>query len=226
MAKAAKDKATSNADEEIVSRIHFVRGQKVMLDYDLAVLYEVETKALNQAVKRNIDRFPEDFMFRLTQNEWAFMRSHHVTASVQAVGSQIEESMRSQIATSSTQKIEDQEELVMRSQNVTASQSKRNTTVTPYAFAEHGVTMLASVLKSERTVKMSIAIVRAFIELKKTASHFKELAEQLNEIKLRLGQHDAQLNGIYEAIENLLDDKVEKKMWENRNRIGFKTSKN
>jgi phage regulator Rha-like protein len=182
MAKAAKHKATLNADEEIVSRIHFVRGQKVMLDYDLAVLYEVETRRLNEQVKRNLERFPEDFMFRLIPKEWNLMRS----------------------------------------QFAIAFQSKRNTAVTPYAFTEHGVTMLASVLKSERAVKMSIAIVRAFIELKRTASQFKELADQLEQIKLHLGEHDAHLNNIYEAIENLLDDKVEKQTWEQRRRIGFK----
>jgi len=71
LAKSAKQKEDVNAGEEIISRIHFVRGQKVMLDYDLAALYEVETKRLNeQQVKRNIERFPEDFMFRLTTTKW------------------------------------------------------------------------------------------------------------------------------------------------------------
>lgn len=71
---------------------------------------------------------------------------------------------------------------------------------------------------------MSIAVVRAFIELKKSISQFKELAQQLEQIKLHLGEHNTQLNGIYEAIENLLDDKAEKQTWENRKRIGFKTN--
>jgi phage regulator Rha-like protein len=153
-------------------------------------------------VKRNISRFPEDFMFRLTKQEWNLMRSHFATPSQQTAGKQ--------------------NDLVISSQIAIASQSKRNTAVTPYAFTEHGVTMLASVLKSERAVKMSIAIVRAFIELKKTASQFKELAAQLEQIKMHIGQHDAQLNTIYEAIENLVDDKAKKQTWENRLKIGFK----
>lgn len=78
-------------------------------------------------------------------------------------------------------------------------------------------------LTSERAIKMSIAVVRAFIELKKSSSQFKELSEQLEFIKQHLGEHDAQLNGIYEAIENLLDNKVEKETWANRKRIGFKS---
>lgn len=202
MATATKQKPSSNDTDEIISRIYYVREQKVMLDYDLAALYEVETKALNQAIKRNTDRFPEDFMFRLNAKEWSLMRSQFVTTSVQP--------------------IEKQEEATMRSQIVTSSSSKRRTDLLPYAFTEHGVTMLASVLKSERAIKMSIAVVRAFIELKRSASQFKELSHQLDLIKQHLGQHDAQLNGIYEAIENLLDDKVEMHIAKDRKRIGFR----
>jgi L-lactate utilization protein LutC len=192
-------------DEAIIRKIYVIRGQKVMLDFDLASLYEVETKALNQAVKRNADRFPEDFMFRLTAKEWLMMRS--------------------QVVTASSQKIDLQKDDNMRSQFVTASQKRRNTNVAPYAFTEHGVTMLASVLKSERAVKMSIAVVRAFIELKRLASNYSELAEQLETLKLHLGEHDIQLKNIYDAIENLLDDSVNKQSLNNistRKRIGFR----
>ena len=203
MATSTKQKTTTNANEQIISRIYYVREQKVMLDFDLAALYEVETKRLNEQVKRNIDRFPEDFMFRLTSKEWNLMRS--------------------QIVTASGQPVEKQNSIIMRSQIATASQSKRNTEITPFAFTEHGVTMLASVLKSERAIKMSIAVVRAFIELKRSALQFIELSEQLELIKQHLGEHDAQLNGIYEAIENLLDDKVEMHLAKDRKRIGFRT---
>lgn len=193
-------------DETIIRKIYFIRGQKVMLDFDLAILYEVETKRLNEQVKRNLERFPEDFMFRLTAKEWQMMRSQNATASTQNIDQQSTKNMRSQIATS--------------------SQSKRKDTYTPYAFTEHGVTMLASVLKSERAVKMSIAVVRAFIELKKNALQYNELIEQIENLKNHLGEHDVQLNSIYEAIENLLDAKTDKELkeeaWRNRKRIGFK----
>ena len=205
MAKAQKNIIKLVPEERIVNKIHIIRDQKVMLDFDLAILYEVETKALNQAVKRNADRFPKDFVFRLTTAEWQIIRSQHVTASSQSDDIQYHKSMRSP--------------------NVTASQTKRNTKVTPYAFTEHGVTMLASVLKSERAVKMCIAVVRAFIELKKNAIQYQKVMEQIDHLKDHLGEHDAQLNSIYEAIEKLLDDKVDKQVeeekWKNRKRIGF-----
>ena len=206
MAKAKRNIIKLIPEERIVNKIHIIRNQKVMLDFDLAVLYEVETKRLNEQVKRNMDRFPKDFMFRLTVKEWNFIRS--------------------QIATASAQEIDLQKDKTMRSQFATASQTKRNTVITPYAFTEHGVTMLASVLKSERAVKMSIAVVRAFIELKKNALQYKEVIEQIENLKDHIGEHDVQLNSIYEAIEKLLDDKVDKELqeekWGNRKRIGFK----
>ena len=202
MAKAKKGIIKIIPDETITRKIYVLRGQKVMFDFDIAALYEVATKVLNQAVKRNTDRFPEDFMFRLTVKEWQAMRSQFVTALSETAGLKGTNTMRSQIAT--------------------ASQNKRNVAITPYVFTEHGVTMLASVLKSERAVKMSIAVVRAFIELKKLASNYSEIAQQLSQLKDKIGEHDIQLSGIYDAIENLLDEKTEKKTWAERERIGFK----
>ena len=102
--------------QSIQNRIYEIRGERIMLDFDLADLYEVATKALNQAVKRNLQRFPKDFMFRLTLTEWLDIRSQSVTASESLIS--------------------------LRSQSVTASQSKRNTNVTPYAFTEQGVAIL------------------------------------------------------------------------------------
>ena len=110
----------------IQNKIYEVRGHKVMLDYDLAELYEVTTKALNQAVKRNIKRFPSDFMFRLTIDEWLDMRSQFVTASTDNKG--------------------------MRTQNVTASMTRRNKTATPYAFTEQGLAMLGGILNSDKAI--------------------------------------------------------------------------
>ena len=184
----------------IQNKIYEIRGQKVMLDFDLAELYEVETKRLNEQVKRNVERFPEDIMFRLTPKEWKSIQSQFVTAS--------------------------DKPFVMRSQNATALQKKRNITAVPYAFTEHGVTMLASILRSEKAVKMNIAIVRAFIVLRQLVTQHKDLAEQLAQLRQefheRIGGHDAQLNAIYTAIENLLDQKAKIKKWEERERIGFK----
>ncbi|MDX2048792.1 MAG: hypothetical protein SFU87_18535 [Chitinophagaceae bacterium] len=115
-----------------------------------------------------------------------------------------------------------QENVIMRSQNATASQVKRNINVTPYAFTEHGVAMVATVLKTERAVKMSVAIVKTFIQLRRQILDYDSLAKQIKALKYHLDGHDAQLNLIYDAIENLLDEKAEQKSWENRPRIGFK----
>ena len=151
-----------------------------MLDFDLATLYEVETKVLNQAVKRNIDSFPEDFMFRLSDEEF--------------------QSLRSQIVTS----------------------KRGGNRYHPLAFTEYGVTMLASVLKSEKARKMNIAIVRAFIAMRQFVIEYQDLIDQISSLRERIGEHDVQLNQIYDAIESLLDQKVEQKSWEERERIGFK----
>ncbi|MCS3798133.1 phage regulator Rha-like protein [Chitinophagaceae bacterium OAS944] len=114
-----------------------------MLDFDLAKLYGVTTKALNQAMKRNLERFPSDFSFQLTKEQWDALRSQIVTA------------------------------------------KKKGNQYLPFAYTEHGVTMLASVLRSERAVKMNIAIVRAFIALRKISMHYNELAEKIKELEIR-----------------------------------------
>ena len=182
--------------KSIQNRIYEIRGERVMLDFDLAALYEVATKVLNQAVKRHVTRFPKDFMFRLTPQEWEDMRSQSVTAY--------------------------ESQTTMRSQIVTASQSKRNTKITPYAFTEQGVAMLSGILNSDKAIAMNIAIMRAFVEIRRVLIQESDLREQLKQIKERIGEHDTQLNQLYDAIENLLDKKVEEKKWGERERIGFK----
>ncbi|MEN9548090.1 MAG: hypothetical protein RIR12_681 [Bacteroidota bacterium] len=168
--------------KSIQNKIYELRGERVMLDFDLAALYEVGTKVLIQAVKRNSNRFPKDFMFRLTTEEWEYIRS----------------------------------------QSVTASQSKRNTKITPYAFTEHGVVMLSGILNSDNAIAMNIAIMRAFVEIRRVLIQESDLKEQLRLIKDRIGEHDIQLNQLYDAMENLLDENAGKKKWEERERIGFK----
>ena len=176
----------------IHSKIFEVRGQRVMLDFDLAELYEVETKRINEQVRRNKERFPDDFMFKITLKEWKTIQSQIATGSISGNQSQI----------------------------ATGSQKHRGST--PYAFTEHGVTMLASILKSPKARAMNIAIVRAFIALRKIALQKSDLLEILNGLKDRIDEHDLQLKSIYDSIENLLDEKIEHKGWNERERIGFK----
>jgi hypothetical protein len=186
----------------IQQKIFEIRGQKVMLDFDLAALYEVETRTLNQAVKRNTERFPEDFMFRLTNEEWKDLRSQIVMPGAKNVENQ---------STSSSQTV------MMKN-----APGNRTGKYLPYAFTEHGVSMAAGILKSDKAIQMNIAIIRAFIALRKFAIQYSDLVGQLKELKDKVGNHDAQLNQIYDAIENLLDEKSEEKKWKERERIGYK----
>lgn len=140
----------------IQRKIYEIRGQKVILDRDLAALYQVETRVLNQAVKRNIERFPEDFMFQLTKEEAEFLKS-------QIVILEMDENMLSQSVTTSNE--------ILRSQNVTLEKEDmrgKHAKFLPYAFTEHGVVMLASLLRSEIAVTMSVQITRAFVAMRQT----------------------------------------------------------
>ena len=107
------------------------------------------------------------------------------------------------------------------SQIVMSSRKHRGKSYAPYAFTEHGVAMLASVLKSAKARKMNIAIIRAFITLRKSVAQFGDIQEQLAELRTRIGEHDTQLTQIYDSIENMPDEKAEQKSWEKRERIGF-----
>jgi hypothetical protein len=195
--------------QSIQNRIHEIRGERVMLDFDLATLYEVSTKVLNQAVKRNIKRFPKDFMFRLTDSEWQTMRSQIVTSNKSS------DSLRSQIVTL------DGNTDSLRSQFAT-SKGRGGTRYLPYAFTEQGVAMLSGILNSDKAINMNIAIMRAFVEVRRALLLQSDMKEQLNQIKERLGSHDAQLNQIYDALQNLLDEKAAQRKWDSRERIGFK----
>lgn len=160
----------------IQEKIYQIRGEKIMLDFDLAGLYDVETKALNQAVKRNITRFPEDFMFQLTPNEYNHLKSLIVTSSW-----------------GGNRKI-------------------------PYAFTEHGVTMLAGILRSEKAIGINIMIVRAFIALRQIALQYKELADKLATLE---NTNNKQSNEIYQALNFLIDKKKKEEDFHQRQRIGF-----
>lgn len=182
--------------QSIQNRIYEIRGERVMLDKDLAELYQVETKALNQAVKRNIKRFPPDFMFQLTKEEWDNLQPH----------------------------IQDfTEPQSLRSQIVTLKNGRgKHLKYLPYVFTEQGIAMLSSVLHSEKAVAMNIAIMRVFVDIRKTLLIQTDMKEQLRQIRQKLGDHDAQLNQLYEVMENLLNEKAAQKNWEDRDRIGFK----
>jgi hypothetical protein len=169
---------------QIARRIRYVRGEKVMLDLDLAALYGVATKVLNQAVRRNWGRFPDDFVFQLTTEELLNLKSQFVTSSSQDIGDQAAEKNSSQI--------------------VTSSRRHGGRRYRPYAFTEQGVAMLSSILNSDCAVKVNIAIMRAFVKLRQTLDANRELARKFKELEKRVGKHDEEIAAILEAIRQLM----------------------
>ena len=159
--------------EIITQKIHEIRGQKVMLDFDLAALYETETRILKQAVRRNIERFPEDFMFELTENEIFKLVSQIVIPSKSKLGG-----------------------------------------AKPFAFTEQGVSMLSSVLRSNKAIEINISIMRTFVTIRQFALNYSELQNKIMEI-------EGQLPEIYNVLNYLVNKEDNKKETE-RAEIGFK----
>jgi hypothetical protein len=151
------------AVERIAQSLFYLRGKKVMLSQDLAMLYGVAVKALNQAVKRHATRFPTDFVFQLTAGEFENLKSQSVTSNWGGIRRAL-----------------------------------------PYAFTEQGVAMLSSVLKSERAVKVNIAIMRAFVRLREMIETNRELAGKFSELEKRVGKHDQEISAIIDAIRQLM----------------------
>jgi len=161
--------------ENVAKLVFFVRGEKVMLDVDLAKLYGVTTKALNQAMRRNKRRFPEDFAFQLSREEFDSMRSQIVTTSRDRPG--------------------------IWSQIVTTSQKYRRSDSLPVAFTEQGVAMLSSVLRSSRAVEVNIAIMRTFVQLRRLMDTNRDLARKIDALERK---YDEQFSVVFAAIKELI----------------------
>lgn len=183
----ARRKSTPTTDiipkpENLASMVLAIRGEKVLLDTDLAELYGVEARALNQAVARNRNRFPDDFMFQLTPEEWERMRSQFVT-SLDAKGGN-------------------------SSQSVMSTRKHRGIAYLPYAFTEQGIAMLSSVLRSQRAVEVNIAIMRTFVQLRRLMESNRDLARRIDALEAR---YDEQFSQVFDAIKQLItEDKTRK----------------
>ena len=165
------------SEETISDKIYFIRNQKVMLDRDLAMLYGIENKRLNEQVKRNISRFPEDFMFQLNQIEF--------------------QNLKSQIATSSwggSRKL-------------------------PFAFTEHGVLMLSSILNSDKAIQTNIQIMRIFTKVRQMLLDTTDLKIDIMQIKKKLENHDKNIELVFSYLDELTDKKENEKP---RTKIGYK----
>lgn len=170
--------------ERIENKILLIRGEKVMLDRDLAELYGVAVKVLNQAVKRNKERFPEDFMFQLTKLEAEYLVSQNI--------------------------------IPLRSQTVTLKNMRgKHIKFLPYVFTEQGVAMLSTVLRSKKAIEMNIAIMRAFVKIRKLIYSYEELSKKIWEMEKK---YDKKIVEIFKFLNKLM--KVDER--ENKKEIGFK----
>jgi ORF6N domain len=171
--------AKARVDAEVIQRaVLRVRGQNVMLDSDLASLYRVDVKVLNQAVKRNRRRFPPDFMFQMNAREAAPLRSQIVTANPGRGRNSL------------------------RSQTVTLDGGRgRHRKYLPHAFTEQGVAMLSSVLRSPRAVRVNIEIMRAFVQLRRMLGANEELGRKLDALEQK---YDGQFRAVFQAIRELM----------------------
>ena len=148
-------------NQTIQDKIYTVRDVQVMLDKDLALLYDVKATRLREQVRRNYKKFPKDFMFELTENEVDFMVSQNAIPSKQHLGGSL-----------------------------------------PFVFSEQGVSMLATVLRSDTAIDLSIKIMRAFVEMRKFISTNANMFGRFERIEQRLSLHDENFNKIFNAIEN------------------------
>jgi hypothetical protein len=161
--------------DTVVQRIFELRGQRVMMGSDLAILYGVEYRALIQAVKRNLDRFPEDFIFQLSSEEWGDLKSQNVISN-----------LRFQFGTSNDK------------------DGRGGSRHAPYAFTEHGALMLSSVLNSPRAKEISVMIVRAFVWLRQSIPAYKELASKVAELEGAVSKHDESIKTIVQALQQMI----------------------
>lgn len=170
------DSTSEPADsaDPIQSRIFEVRGHKVMMDADLAELYGVQTKRLNEQVRRNLERFPEDFAFRLTDDEFDDV----LTGSNETVSQRL---LRSHFAT-----------------------ARRKVRHSPWVFTEHGAIMAAAVLSSPEAVSASVYVVRAFVQMRRTFLLHAELVARVSELEGKVGGHDIALRGVIDALGELM----------------------
>ena len=197
--------------EEIQRLIYLARGQKVLLDFDLATLYGVEARALNQAVKRNLERFPNDFMFQLSSEETLLvMRSQTVDDS---------EGNSSQIVMSSGEMTSaaNHQFHLNRAEKITSYRKHRGLSYRPYAFTEQGVAMLSSVLRSPRAVRVNIEIMRAFVRLRQMLASNAALARRLEDLEKK---YDDQFRVVFAAIRELMKGT---ELSEPRREMGFHT---
>jgi hypothetical protein len=197
MTSKRRNPRQSGSDDLVQPLIRTIRGQKVILDADLAALYEVPTFRFNEAVKRNADRFPKDFRFRLNREEFACLRAGVMAARPDDADNQEDATDSSQIAMSSGK--------------------RRSAVYLPWAFTEHGALMAANILSSPRAVEMSVFVIRAFVRMREALATNAAILKRLAEIDRTLLVHDTALRDLYGKLRPLLSPPPEPE----KPKIGF-----
>ena len=169
-------------EETIISKIYLVRGKKVILDRDLTIFYGIETRRLKEQVRRNIERFPEDFMIEFTKEELDDFRNQFGSTNKEIMGLRI----------------------------------------APFAFTEHGILMLASVLNTERAIQVNIQLVRIFNKMREILLNHKELLAVLENMKMTLSNHDEQIMLLFDYLQRLEEAKQQELEQAKRKKIGFR----
>src|SRR3989338_5576042 len=211
-------------DETIYRKIFVIRDQKVMLDNDLAELYQVDTKRLNEQVKRNNERFPDDFMFQLTEYEWDNLKSQFATSSLHGGRRTLPYVFTEQVKRNNERfpddfmfQLTEYEWDNLKSQFATSSLHGGRRTL-PYVFTEHGVLMLSSVLNSKRAIAVNIQIMRVYTRLKEMIQSSKELQERMNSLEEQLYEQDAKISRVFQYVQEMNEEMKE----EPRTRVGYK----
>jgi hypothetical protein len=210
-------KKTVSSPDSLEPLIFTIRGHRVILDADLARVYDVPTYRLNEAIKRNRRRFPDDFAFQLTAAEFANLRSQIAISSSEPLDSHQGNPNSSQIAMSSSGTKRSKDRTSNWSQFVTSSSRHRGATYRPWAFTEHGALMAANVLRSERATQMSVYVVRAFVKMREHLAANAAILKRLAEIDKTLLEHDQSLQIIWNQLQPLLEPPPDPP----KRRIGF-----
>ncbi len=217
LCRAMKNSAKAKAGDRVELPIFMIRGQRVIMDTDLAVIYRVTTKALNQAIKRHEDRFPEDFAFQLTQKEVMSLRAQASKPSPQNAEHERDAKQWSQSVTTVLQGVDNESIRGVAVPFLSRKERHRRVGNLPWVFTEHGALMAANILRSPRAVQMSVYVVRAFIKQREQLMANAAIFRHLAEIDKTLLEHDDVLRTIWNQLQPLLDPPPE----EPKPRMGF-----
>jgi len=208
-------------EKQIVSKIYLIRGQRVMVDADLAELYGVAKKRVREQVKRNQERFPSDFMFELNRKEFFNLSSYLIyDQNRNYIDLQPNTNLTTHFASSSLQSDENQ---IYGTFDTGKNKSEWGGSIAlPFAFTEHGILMLANILSSPQATTASIEIIRVFVKMRDLLLSNQEVLTKVAELANKVGEHDQYIQTLYEYLKSFDEEQKRRIEWENREPIGFK----